>query len=143
MALAGLFTGILSITSLFIFGFLIILLCFFVFNYIFNEYVSFFCLSKLLLFSFAPYILISSLAPFDFYAFISVFSVSIGVLSLDMFFLYSIFLLSIGLFSRIGYGLKQCILTAYISFAIVTFILAFVFYNALELGFLWFVFRPF
>jgi len=141
--LANVLTSLLFLLSILIFSSLLAGLCFFSSKYIFQERMDFLLILTILLFALVPYVLISSLRSLEVYGIISLLGVSIGVLDINIFFLWSLFLFSLGMSKSLGLSVKKGVLFVLVPFAFLMAALAFASYGALRARFLWLVFERF
>ena len=97
----------------------------------------------LLFFSLLPYIVVNSVGNTFLYNLISVFNLSFGFFSVNIFLLWSLLLFSLGLSKTIGISFKKGAALVFVPFFLFLSILILLFYNATRLNLLWLVFEKF
>ncbi len=94
-------------------------------------------------FSIVPYILINSLSNLDFYPIVSIISMNIGFLNLNVFFLWSLALFSLAISKNMNIDYKRTLVLVLIPFFVLLGIIILSFFSAIKAGLLGLVFEVF
>ena len=139
LILANLSVDFLFAFAVFLFAVVFVSLYFFLFNFIFKIKIGFYSIFGVFLFSFVPYVLINSIRGSLVYNLITVYNVSIGFFDVNIFLLLLFFLFFKGISVKLGLDVKKGLIYTFVPFFTVMAILFVVFYDILQINFLfWF-----